>query len=165
MPLTEGTVKRAVVASGDNFKIFDNGDGFIQAVAPVDVNGDPIGIVTNPLPVTLKTITTNYVSGSSAVYSAVISNAACILREIEVVLSETATTQDLCLMIFNSTTVPADATAPFRRYRVPARGMMSKVFPTGLVLSTGCSVALSTTFDSKTIASGNNSGWFQALTG
>jgi hypothetical protein len=61
---------------------------------------------------------------------------------------------DQYLQIFNSTTVPADGTAPIYVYKLPADStIVIDVSPIGVYFSTGISVSNSTTLATKTIGS------------
>lgn len=196
MAITETTVKRTTVASGTDIKTGHAGDNQqIQYVFISDDDGNATGIASNPLPVefaaaqavtatisgtpavtlsgsanvvSLKRTLTNFVTGETAVFSvANVATGACTLYELDCVLAVGSTT-DYTVMLFDSTTVPADDSDPYRRYLVPSEGMIHLEFPTGLAFATGLSICFSTTRDDKTIATavaGSAGGWFQGLYG
>lgn len=73
---------------------------------------------------------------------------------LQCITATTNRTSDQYLQIFNSTTVPADGTAPVYVYKLPADStIVIDVSPIGVYFSTGISISNSTTLATKTIGS------------
>jgi hypothetical protein len=90
------------------------------------------------------------VSGTgSLVASQIISADGTVLEEL--LCTNTSGVVVYC-QIFNSATLPADATTPDLVFAVPATASASLDLSQGLPLSAGCTVCVSTTAHTKTIA-------------
>jgi hypothetical protein len=174
MALTADVVLRTDDASGDSFLTFLDGSARrVQAVAIVNLNGDPMGVIGTPLvadisnaitiddstPVdvniasTVHTHThTVYVTSDAAVASAVISGVPATLVEFRVIL-DSAVAQDRYIMFFDAVALPGAGTDPFWRLLVPAGSEASETWnPTGLNFpNLGIVVAVSSTIDDLTV--------------
>lgn len=128
-----------------------------------------------PTAATLGTETTKVIGNVGLVPSAVSTNAASSIastaNEASKVIKASAgrlysfagynaKTSAQFIQIFNSTTVPADSTAPVFVFTVPASSNWSYDFPLGRYFSTGISVSNSSTQATKTIGSADC--WFNA---
>ena len=174
MPLSPDTVLRTDDAAGDSFLTFLDGSARrVQAVAIVNLNGDPMGVTGTPLvaeisnavlidsttPIdvniasTVHTHTHNvYVTAGSAVASAVISGAPATLVELRVIL-DSAVAVDRYVMLFDATSLPVDTTPPFWRLLVPAGSEASETWnPSGLDFpNLGIVAAVSSTIGTLTV--------------
>lgn len=184
MPLTPGTVGRDNEATGQDFLIFlDGSSRRIQSFAIVDDTGAHAGITGTPLVTSVSnTVTvsgTVAISGSVATTSAAetfvryssaaaedstpdVGTGACELRQLRAILDSTITSTRY-LMFFNSTTLPANGTAPVWRVLVPAGGESSESFEKGeMAFTTGLTVALSSTIGTLTVTTASE-GYLQIV--
>jgi len=173
--LTPDTVLRTDDAAGDSFLTFL--DGFarrVQAVAVVNLNGDPMGVTGTPLvaeisnavllddstPINVNIASTTHththtvhVTAGGAVSEAVISAVAATLVEFRAIL-DSAVAQDRYIMFFDDdgTSLPiTPGTAPFWRLLVPAGSEASETWnPSGLEFSTGIVAVVSSTIGTLT---------------
>jgi hypothetical protein len=181
MALTPGTIGRDNEGTGQDFLILVDGSSRrIQPFAAVDESGAHSGISTNPFLVSVistvaatqsgtwtvtqaGTVTVEEASETFVRYStpeagedshANFGSGPCELRQLRCLL-EPSVEVVRYLLYFDSLTVPADGTDPIWRTVVPANGAASEDFAKGeMALSTGLSVALSSTIDdlTKTVA-------------
>lgn len=175
MALTPDTVLRTDDAAGDSFLTFLDGSARrVQAVAVVNLNGDPMGVTGTPLiaeisnaitiddttPVDVNIASTThththnvYVTAGAAVDDAVISAVPATLVEFRAIL-DSAVAVDRYVMLFDANTLPvANGTAPFWRILVPAGSEASETWnPSGLNFPTnGIVAAVSSTIDTLTL--------------
>jgi hypothetical protein len=152
--LTPDTVLRTDDAAGDSFLTFLDGSARrVQAVAVVNLNGDPMGVTGTPLvaeisnavllddstPINVNIASTTHththtvhVTAGAAVASAVISGVPATLVELRVIL-DSAVAVDRYIMLFDATSLPSPGTAPFWRLLVPAGSEASETWsPSGL---------------------------------
>lgn len=183
MALTPDTVLRTDDAAGDSFLTFLDGSARrVQAVAIVNLDGDPMGVVGTPLvaeisnavliddstPVDVNIASTThththtiYVTAGSAVASAIISGAPATLVELRAIL-DSSVAVDRYIMLFDADGTTAgqqigdlESTAPFWRLLVPAGSEASETWnPSGLSFPTnGIVAAVSSTIGTLTLTS------------
>ena len=185
MPLTPDTVLRTDDAAGDSFLTFLDGSARrVQAVAVVNLNGDPMGVTGTPLvaeisnavliddtiPIDVNIASTThththnvYVTAGSAVASAVISGVPATLVELRVIL-DSAVAVDRYVMLFDDDTLPiTPGSAPFWRLLVPAGSEASETWnPSGLQFPTTGIVAVVSS-DIGTLAITGAEAYFSAV--
>jgi hypothetical protein len=174
--LTPDTVLRTDDAAGDSFLTFLDGSARrVQAVAVVNLNGDPMGVSGTPLvaeisnavlidsstPIDVNIASTTHththtvhVTAGGAVSEAVISGDPATLVEFRAIL-DSAVAQDRYVMFFDDdgAALPiTPGTAPFWRLLVPAGSEASETWnPSGLQFPTdGIVVVVSSTIATLT---------------
>lgn len=132
-----------------------------QAVVLADVNAAPIS-TSNPLP---AGVVIGTLAGAATINSTVFETGHILKASAGTLVSlmgHTTAASTQYIQLFNSTTIPADGTAPRMMLTLPASSDFSVDLPiTGMPFTTGISVSNSSTTSTKT--SGSPDVWFCAV--
>lgn len=176
MPLTPDVVLRTDDAAGDSFLTFLTGGGDrAQAVAIINLNGDPMGVTGTPLVVSVSnTVSVDdstpidvniastihshthvvYGTAGAAVASAVISAVPAVLVELRAILDPAATADRWVMLFDNDGSVPPinGAVPIWRSYLPGASGIGESWGDIGLPFAVnGIYAAISSTANTLTI--------------
>lgn len=132
-----------------------------QAIVPVSNTGVPFS-TANPLP---AGVVIGTLAGATRISSTFFEVGKVIKTSAGTLVSLTGSTTavtDQYIQLFNSTTVPANGTAPITYFTLPAGSDFSFDLPiTGMPFTTGISVSNSTTTSTKTAGVADT--WFCAV--
>lgn len=152
MPLGQSTIKRAVDASGDDIRTFDDGGVEVQATALVGDAGEHVGIVGAPLVITDVAATFDG-TGAAAEAQRVALNVPGSLFEVNVILL--TATPSRWLHIHDLAAPVAGGETPVDRIFVPGGGQGSRTYRmAGRPFATGIVLAISTTEATTTLPGG-----------
>jgi len=159
MAFTKKTVNREDDLSGDSFILMEAPTAsteYAQGVVLIDEDGNPQGLTSSPLSVTIDAGTqVPFHSGNTNVTNFVCDATSGILYDLRVVLDPTVSVARY-LMLFNANSLPGDTATPIASgliwsMVIPPAGEASESFPLGLAYSTGLTAVISSTHDALTI--------------
>lgn len=163
MAFTKKTVNREDDLSGDSFILMEAPTGsteYAQGVVLIDENGNPQGLTSSPLSVTIDAGTqVKFHSGNTNVTSFVCHATSGTLYDLRIILDPTVLVVRW-LMLFDANSVPLDTANPIGsglvwQIMVPPAGESSESFPLGLEYTTGLTAVISSTHDALNIVPGN----------
>lgn len=152
-------------STGKKIQVFENIVGAstveAQAIVPVSSAGVPF-TTANPLP---AGVVIGALAGATRISSTVFEGSKVLKAGAGTLVSLTGSTTavtDQYIQLFNSTTVPANGTAPITYFTLPAGSDFSYDLPiTGMPFTVGITVSNSTTTSTKTAGAADC--WFCAV--
>lgn len=166
MAFTKKTVNREDDLSGDSFILMEAPSAsteYAQGVVLIDEDGNPQGLTSSPLSVTLDPGTlVPFHSGNTNVTNLTGGNidaTSGVLYDIRVILDPSVSVARY-LMLFNRNTLPGNTVTPIAdgliwQMVIPPAGEASESFPLGLAYDTALTAVISSTHDELTIVLSN----------